>query len=362
MIRRRRVQREIAFSFDSFLDVVANVVGIILRLIIVAWVGARSYKAFVPPPPPLVSEEEDSPPIANAPGSLQPADPLAAQLPRRQAELLKARARLQERLHATAEAERQTSVVADQLTAVAARRKQLDAERAGQAHPDDDKDQAKRNAAATLAEMSERVQKLRAGLDELARAPAAKQTLRYRTPISKPLQTDELAFECRAGRVTLIDVGALLEDAQRRMKEKGDLLRRQWQVEDETNPVGAFRLHFVVERERNALEEVASGLAPDDRSNFRYGISSWQAVPVDPKRGETVEQALAPGSAFRRIIDAIDPNQTAVTFWVYPDSFPAYRKLRDALYDRDVVVAGRPLPEGYPVAASAKHGSVSRGQ
>ena len=40
MFRRRRPVREIAFSFDSFLDVVANVVGIILRLILVAWVGA----------------------------------------------------------------------------------------------------------------------------------------------------------------------------------------------------------------------------------------------------------------------------------------------------------------------------------
>ncbi len=39
MIRRRRKVREIEFSFDSFLDVVANVVGIILRLILVAWVG-----------------------------------------------------------------------------------------------------------------------------------------------------------------------------------------------------------------------------------------------------------------------------------------------------------------------------------
>ena len=42
MIRRRRPVREIAFSFDSFLDVVTNVVGIILRLILVAWVGARA--------------------------------------------------------------------------------------------------------------------------------------------------------------------------------------------------------------------------------------------------------------------------------------------------------------------------------
>src|SRR5207249_2570947 len=43
MYRRRRRTRDIPFSFDSFLDVVANVCGIIIRLILVAWVGARSY-------------------------------------------------------------------------------------------------------------------------------------------------------------------------------------------------------------------------------------------------------------------------------------------------------------------------------
>src|SRR5712691_1115041 len=44
MSRRRRPQRE-HFSFDSFLDLVTNVVGIIIRLILVTWVGARSYHA-----------------------------------------------------------------------------------------------------------------------------------------------------------------------------------------------------------------------------------------------------------------------------------------------------------------------------
>src|SRR5882724_11818435 len=43
MIRRRLPKTRENFSFDSFLDVVANVVGIIIRLILVVWVGARSY-------------------------------------------------------------------------------------------------------------------------------------------------------------------------------------------------------------------------------------------------------------------------------------------------------------------------------
>src|SRR5216110_1306251 len=45
MLRRRRPQKDESthFSFDSFLDLVTNVVGIIIRLILVTWVGARTY-------------------------------------------------------------------------------------------------------------------------------------------------------------------------------------------------------------------------------------------------------------------------------------------------------------------------------
>src|SRR6185312_7451423 len=93
MIRRRRKSREIEFSFDSFLDVVANVVGIILRLILVAWVGARSYKAIVPSTasPPALTQEE----IAELP---DPQDPLAPELERQRRELAGMQAHLLEHL------------------------------------------------------------------------------------------------------------------------------------------------------------------------------------------------------------------------------------------------------------------------
>ena len=55
MYRRRRQKREIPFSFDSFLDVVANVVGIIIRLILITWVGSKSYTGFVLPTPPVAA-------------------------------------------------------------------------------------------------------------------------------------------------------------------------------------------------------------------------------------------------------------------------------------------------------------------
>src|SRR6266446_2875649 len=103
MIRRRRPVRGIDFSFDSFLDVVANVVGIILRLILVAWVGASSYQSKLATPTlPTLGPDEA---VATLP---EPTDPLTTELPRKQTELEKANARLQEQLLSAAEVDRQT--------------------------------------------------------------------------------------------------------------------------------------------------------------------------------------------------------------------------------------------------------------
>src|SRR5262249_44924647 len=100
---------------------------------------------------------------------------------------------------------------------------------------------------------------------------------------------------------------------------------------------------------------------PEANANYRYGLSGWEVEPIAPVRGEPANRALAPGSEFRQIADALDPHQSVVTFWVYSDSFDLYRQLRDYLYDRDITVAGRPLPDGVPITCS-RRGSVSRGQ
>src|SRR5262249_48350906 len=124
MIRRRRPRREIAFSFDAFLDLVANVVGIVLRLILVAWVGARSYSACEAPPPP------PAPPPLEEPEALpEPEDPLALELPQQRQELGRAEAALlleQQRL----EPLRQEQAKAQkQATELAAQRQTLQGER-----------------------------------------------------------------------------------------------------------------------------------------------------------------------------------------------------------------------------------------
>ena len=152
---------------------------------------------------------------------------------------------------------------------------------------------------------------------------------------------------------------ALVASAQRDLDEKSQLLRTRWQVTDVTPPVGGFRLRYTIAREPGATE--SAGGSPGGNETFRYGLVGWTAEPVVPVRGEALENALADRSQFRQIVDRLDPEQAAITFWVYPDSFALYRQLREYLYDRNLIVAGRPLPEGVQIASS-RQGSRSLGQ
>ncbi len=365
MIRRRRPNQEILFSFDSFLDVVANVVGIILRLILVAWAGARLYKGPPPPPPaplPVLEETLTLP---------DPHDPLTDEVEQQRLLLIKIQADLVEHLQQNKQKSQEKETLKGQIVSVAQQRQALEKELAEQRRLADQEqqwaqqqlqeltrqqEQEAQKLSLSLGEIRSRGLKLIQEMEELKKKPSLKQALRYRTPVSKPLQVEELFWECRNGRVTLLDVGTMLKEFNRGVADRGAELRTNGMLRGMTAPVGAFRLSVVLER-ANGDGSGRTLLSPNGDT---YSIG-WEAIPIVVERGETLEKALQPDSQFRRIIDNLEPNETAVTFWVYEDSFSLYRKLRDYLHEKDIVVAGRPLQIGSPMAAG-RNGSRSRGQ
>jgi hypothetical protein len=353
MLRRRRPTREIEFSFDSFLDLVANVVGIILRLILVAWVAARSYHAVVPTEP-----VEDTPALAEPIPLPDPTDPRIGDLEKRRQTLATRADDLKKQLSETKALAGTRTILETELAELMARDSELAKEKEKLDGTAREKADKAKSITLSTEELMERSKKLLAEIDTVRKAPVQKHALRYRTPVSKPLQTEQIMFEIRHGRITLIDTGALLDLAREHLNEKEAALRKTWQVVDTTPAVGAFRLRYVIERERTVMDRMSP--TPSD-TNFRYGLSGWEVVPIVENRGETADVALKPDSQFRRVIDALDNDATAVTMWVYADSFPTYRRLRDYLHERDVVVAGRPLLEGLPIQSS-RDGTRSRGQ
>ncbi len=349
MYRRRRPTREkIHFSFDSFLDVVANVIGIIIRLILVAWVGARSYSAAL-----QWVEETSQAEVTHLPPPNVTEDPLHAELNRAQAELEESRRRLVEHMGKLDLAKQKAQVTQRDLNELARKRQELENQQKAVEGEFAGKGRKIQLASLSVEELRKRGKALADQIKELQALPSPRKVLRYHTPVSRVVDGDELFLECRGGKVAFIDMAAFLHEIRQDIESIGDLMRKQAKVVRNTNTVGAFRLRYTFERSGGLFESSSSG--------FSYGLSEWVVEPVGPLRGETLEAALAANSDFRRVAEAIDPNQSVVTFWVYPDSFELFRRLRDYLFERGIEVAGRPLPAEAPIAGS-RSGSRSRGQ
>lgn len=354
MSRRARPQRE-HFSFDSFLDLVTNVVGIIIRLILVVWVGARSYSSL---PEHLKHRHAE---IAALPAPAAHDDPLHAELERQRRALDDAQKRLLEQLRQLDLTETGQQQIDSELAALASKRDALAQVRGEIDRAAAERRQTVQTASLTLAELEKRREKLVEEIHALEKLPSVKHTLTYRTPVSTPVRAEELHFECRYGRIAFVDVKTFLSDVRRNMEDKGKELRTQWQVQATTEAVGPFRMRYILERQRNTVESMFGGGGPANQDSYGYGLSEWRIEPVVYERGETLEAALKPGSDFRRVVDGLSPTTAVVTIWVYGDSFPAYRQLRDYLQDHEITVAGRPLPDDLPIASS-RRGSASRGQ
>jgi hypothetical protein len=178
-----------------------------------------------------------------------------------------------------------------------------------------------------------------------------------KSPVSRPIKGNEVHFEVRQGRVAPIEIDRLIElvktDAQIRLKV-GSVRGRP--INSTVGPIGAFSMRYEL-----GLMMDDSSLNRFDLSSVNIGLRGWEIVPESPERGETLEQVVRPGSEYANAVYRLVPGKTSVTFWVYPDGFPLYRRLRDDLHARGYLVAARPLPDGLPIQASPS-GSASAAQ
>jgi hypothetical protein len=352
MYRRRRApDREPVFGFDSFLDLVTNVLGIIIRLILVAWVGGRAYSTFVN------HEVEETPAVAEVPPPRASDDPLNPELAKTQLELAQARARLLEQIKQLHDLEESKTKADQELIILLGERNNIEAKKGQLDKSLSDQFRLVQLADLSLAELRERSQKVLEQIKAVEKQPTNKKTFRYHSPVSRAVHSEELMFECQHGRVTFIDVSALADEAKRCAERQVEQLRTRWEISDTVGPVGAFRLRYKLARQRDVLSGAAS---PYANEAFHADLS-WILEPITNQRGESGERALAPGSEFRQVIQGQDLRNTVITFWVYPDSFPLFRQLRDYLYEQGAEVAARPIPDGAPIGAS-RNGTASRGQ
>ncbi|MFV0444243.1 MAG: hypothetical protein ACK5Q5_11800 [Planctomycetaceae bacterium] len=382
MSRRHEDQ---AFGSDSFLDIIANVVGILIILIVVAGVkvsrlpvlsmtppvetapqAAEPVAVVTPPASPPVAEPPPAPeasvweepeieepprlpprvivaekPLPDLPVPVAPRELVVQSETLRQtiAQLDSTRARLQAELsaasHESAQSEQQLKRLQSQ-TALAAQATSRERQ---------DLAAGEKELAATREQLA-RLQQLLVEAEQDVE-PAATPIQHRVTPIGRAVHGQELHYYLSQGRVAYVPVEELARRLRNQIDRQKEIFAKMERYEGSLDPLDGFRMSYVIQRSPLSLqEELKFG-----QGIIRMQVSQWVLTPEPGLESETPEQAQKRGSKFYQSLLTAGPLAT-LTFWVYPDSFDACRELKEFAHQHGYDVAARPLPYGVPIAGS----------
>lgn len=309
---------------DSFLDVVTNIVGILIILVMV--IGGRVHQIVLAPPSAVVDNEPLEREVRK----------LAETVASTESEIdeLQTQARTVATAAAyAADARLQLTTAASAAKAMLERRKK-EGEAASVAAAEQ---RARRQA------LEDEIDRVSREAEALATAPAdAHEILAYPTPIGRTVNGEEMHFRIAGGRIAYIPLEELFQLAkQHTQRHSGPIAQLASRIET-VGPEQGFTLDYVIE-------------AKIDQARGQVLIRSreWVVRPADEVSGETIDEALQSGSRFRRVLSGAKP-ETTITLWCYPDSFAAYRQVREELHRLDIPTAGRPMPAGAPIGGSTE--------
>lgn len=391
MARRRHDSEEI--QADSILDVVANIVGILIILIVCAAVRAGSapleLQALLAPPPDASSEATADGPTAAAPEPQAEASEPTAELPlaaqpmpleapptlipptepprllvppkdiEPSAETIARFEQLQQQLDQL-QNERVAALRALSSAGTAEEEmRQNVAALESQLKNAEATSTARRSVTAdsqsTINEIAAKLAAARRQLDALEKAKPPAKELRHRvTPVSRTITGHEVHFRLSEGRISYVPMDEMKERLKLQIGKQREWLAKFRKHQGEIGPVHGFRMRYVVEREDSGVDDLRQG------GMMRIVVSSFECVPDAGLKGETAKEALKKNSSFQQLLRSASPEAT-LTFWVYPDSFGLYRDLTQFAHREGFTVAARPLPMGVQIAGSPK-GSRSAGQ
>jgi len=342
MKRQKRKNTEIELGGqDSFLDLVSNIIGILIILVMVAGIRAQYSSAYV----------------IGSPEALAPPQMLAELEEKYQAWQEKARSATQLRIDVE-ELELQSEIVAEQIylqsgeyaalfeIMVSARADiQLAAE-------------AKSQTFKEKIELQRQLMEANARLEQIDQAKTYLQQVRPQatvlentpTPLSQTVENKEIHVRLLGGRVVYVPITELAILFRGHLGEEQRRYSQQRATLGKVGPIDNFELEFLV-----AVQEIPM---QGSHISLRYG----EVVPVFEPLGQPLRQALAsPQSEFRRKLETFHRSLYTVTVWVYSDSFEEYQELKQFLQEQGYTVAARPMPNGSPIGISP-HGTRSSTQ
>jgi len=337
-------------SLDSFLDVVTNLVGILIILIMVVGITARDaiVQAAIgvtdPPPTTAPTLQPVTAPTTPAGPTLDEVNSLARDIESIQQQIDQVQ---KQAVFAFQERNQLQYILTAAEKAVEDKQQQLGATQ-------QQKVQEQRELLAatkqldSLYDQIESVSNYRPEVEKLAHYP---------TPLAKTVFGQEEHFRLQGGKISYVPMNQLVEllkeDAQSRVSQA----RNSGKAVGRIGPINGYTMEYTLMSQSFEFE-TAMGTA----SRGGVQLDGFVLIPDDNfAYDESIDQALQHGSLMNQFVNKMNRGRTTITIWTYPDSFDQFRRVRDYLYELGFTTAARPLPEDFPIGGSP-NGQRSSGQ
>ncbi len=174
------------------------------------------------------------------------------------------------------------------------------------------------------------------------------------TPMAKTVFGDELHFRLKNNLVSVVPIDRLADATISEMKRsvQGS---REGRVDTAIGPVRGYVAKVEMDRAHQMM-------SPNGRvGTTRIEMVAMMIEPLKEPFGQPISNVIAGSSELDIELAGRDPARTTITVWVYPDSFAAFRQLKEYLYRKGFATAARPLPMDTPIGLSPR-GSRSTAQ
>jgi len=337
MARRRSRTSATGGNMDSMLDTLTNVVGILVIVLVTVQLSSQEAASRIAAAIAQIDPEEVKRLEREAEEAKEAAEAAEAQLDAqreaRNRDPAKEILRLEAEANTSEAAARAAATKADELV----KRKTAESAAAKKAAEEAARKAAEAKAAAerALADVERRRAALAAELDKTQKpvAPPAKE-VRLPDPRPAPDKAKELRVLCREGRVWLVEIEELQEQAQKRAAY---VVRQKKLDPDNDNWLTDGKV-FAEEFNKAPVREAGfdmTVLAPD----------RWPKLVLarKPGSGQTAEDAVKATGELAKALRKYKPADRFVRFYVWPDGFEAYLAARQLTGERGFAAGWEPV-------------------
>ena len=166
------------------------------------------------------------------------------------------------------------------------------------------------------------------------------------TPIAKTVFGDEIHFRMTNDKIAVVPLEELVELVKSNAELQKKELHKSSTTTSTVGPIEGFRLQFELGKRKQTVER--DGMVVE----HEYAVvNKFTVLPTHRDIGVDASLSVCE-KQLESVINGKDPSRTTISIWVYPDAYDQYSKVKNWFAERNFKVAAWPMPHGQPITGS----------